>query len=59
MGDDMTQKLKAENGIQEFSPGIDLDKLGQLTDELEAEAFAESLEKSRDSARRQRSRSRA
>ncbi len=41
-----------------FKPGIDLDKLNQLADELEAEAFAESLEKTRDPARRQRSRSR-
>jgi len=39
-----------------FRPGIDLDKLGQLADELEAEAFAE---KAHDSARRQRPRSRA
>jgi hypothetical protein len=38
-----------------FRPGIDLDKLGQLADELEAEAFAEKLN---DSARRQRTRSR-
>jgi hypothetical protein len=37
-------------------PGIDLDKLGQLADELEAEVFAEKVD---DSARRQRSRSRA
>lgn len=39
-----------------FRPGIDLDKLGQLADELEAQALAE---KARDSARRQRPRSRA
>jgi len=39
-----------------FRPGIDLDKLGRLADELEAEAFAE---KAHDSARRQRLRSRA
>jgi hypothetical protein len=39
-----------------FRPGIDLDKLGQLTDELEAEAFAAKIH---DSARRKRSRSRA
>jgi hypothetical protein len=32
-----------------FRPGIDLYKLGQLADELEAEAFAEKV---RDSARR-------
>lgn len=42
-----------------FKTGIDLDKLGQLADELEAEAFAASLEKPHDSSRRQRSRSRA
>jgi hypothetical protein len=39
-----------------FRPGIDLDKLGQLADELEAEAFAEKLD---DSPRRKRPRSRA
>lgn len=39
-----------------FAPGIDLDKLGQLADELEAEAFAEKIH---DSARRKRPRSRA
>jgi hypothetical protein len=39
-----------------FRPGIDLDKLGQLADELEAEAFAEKLN---DPARRKRPRSRA
>ena len=42
-----------------FRPGIDLDKLGQLADELEAERFAASAERSNDTARRQRSRSRA
>jgi hypothetical protein len=42
-----------------FRPGVDLDKLGQLADELEAEAFSGSGEKPRDPARRQRSRSRA
>jgi hypothetical protein len=42
-----------------FRPGIDLDKLGQLADELEAEAFASSAERPYDSPRRQRSRSRA
>ena len=42
-----------------FRPGVDLDKLGQLADELEAEAFAGSAGASRDPARRQRSRSRA
>lgn len=39
-----------------FKPGVDVDKLGQLADELEAEAFAD---KAHDSARRKRSRSRA
>ena len=39
-----------------FRPGIDLDKLGQLADELEAEAFAEKIH---DSARRKRPGSRA
>ena len=39
-----------------FRPGIDIDKLGQLADELEAEAFADAVH---DSARRKRSRSRA
>jgi hypothetical protein len=39
-----------------FRPGIDLDKLGQLADELEAEAVAEKIH---DSARRKRPRSRA
>jgi hypothetical protein len=39
-----------------FRPGIDLDKLGQLADELEAEAFAEQIH---DPARRKRPRSRA
>jgi len=42
-----------------FKPGIDLDKLGQLADELEGEAFAAAAQKSHDPARRQRSRSRA
>jgi hypothetical protein len=37
-----------------FVPGVDLDKLGQLADELEAEAFTD---KPNDSARCQRSRS--
>jgi hypothetical protein len=41
-----------------FKPGVDLDKLGQLADELEAEAFVASTRRSRDPARRQRSRSR-
>lgn len=41
-----------------FRPGIDLDKLGQLADELESEAFAASTGIARDPPRRQRSRSR-
>ena len=39
-----------------FKPGIDLDKLGQLADELEAEAFAEKIN---DPARHKRPRSHA
>jgi hypothetical protein len=39
-----------------FRAGVDLDKLGQLADELEAEAFAD---KAHDSARRKRSCSRS
>jgi hypothetical protein len=39
-----------------FRPGIDLDKLGQLADELEAEAFAEKID---DPAPRKPPRSRA
>lgn len=39
-----------------FRPGVDLDKLGQLAEELEAEAVADNAH---DSARRKRSRSRA
>jgi len=39
-------------------PGVDLDKLGQLADELEVEAFAESAAKY-DPARRKRARSRS
>jgi hypothetical protein len=38
-----------------FMPGIDLDKLGQLADELEAEVFANNLH---DTTRRKRARSR-
>jgi hypothetical protein len=41
-----------------FRTGIDLDKLGQLADELEAETFATSARRSNDPPRRQRSRSR-
>ena len=39
-------------------PGIDPDKLNQLADELEAEAYAATARKARDPARRQRPRSR-
>jgi hypothetical protein len=42
-----------------FRTGVDLDKLGQLADELEAEEFAATAGRSRDPARRQRTRSRA
>jgi hypothetical protein len=42
-----------------FRPGVDLDKLNQLADELEAEAYAASARKPRDPARRQHTRSRA
>lgn len=52
-----------------FRPGIDLDKLNQLVDELEAESYAAALQSpgrlrrrqraQHDPARRQRSRSRA
>lgn len=42
-----------------FKPGIDLDKLNQLADELEAEAFVDAWKRqARDSTRRKRSRSR-
>jgi hypothetical protein len=42
-----------------FRPGIDLDKLGQLADELGAEEYAAKLAKPYVAARRPRSRSRA
>lgn len=42
-----------------FRPGVDLDKLNQLADELEAEAYGAAARKPRDTARRQRPRSRA
>jgi hypothetical protein len=42
-----------------FRPGVDLDKLNQLADELEAEGYAATALASRDPARRQRTRSRA
>jgi Arc/MetJ family transcription regulator len=42
-----------------FKAGVDLDKLGQLADELESEAYAATLAKAHDPSRRKRSRSRA
>ena len=43
-----------------FKPGVDLDKLNQLADELEVEATVQSWVKvPRDTSRRQRPRSRA
>jgi len=42
-----------------FRPGIDLDRLNQLADELESEAFVASSQRPRDPARRQRTRTRA
>ena len=57
--DTATRSLPALKTISHsfgFRPGIDLDKLGQLADELEAEAVAERIH---DSARRKRPRSRA
>jgi hypothetical protein len=33
----------APKTIPHFRPGIDVDKLGQLADELEAEAFADKM----------------
>ena len=42
-----------------FAPGVDLDKLGQLADELESEAYAASIGKTDDSSRRKRSGSRS
>lgn len=42
-----------------FAPGVDLDKLNQLADELEAEAVVQSWARPHDPARRQRTRSRA
>ena len=41
-----------------FRPGIDPDKLNQLADELESEAFVASPLRPRDPARRQRTRTR-
>ena len=43
-----------------FKPGVDLDKLNQLADELEADAAAEKWQRQAgDSARRKRSRTRS
>jgi hypothetical protein len=58
-GDTATRRHPAPKTLSHsfgFRPGIDLDKLGQLADELEAEAFAEKIY---DPARRKRPRSRA
>lgn len=41
-----------------FRPGIDLDKLNQLADELESEAYAAASLRPRDPPRRQRTRTR-
>lgn len=41
-----------------FRPGVDLDKLNQLADELESEAFVAASQRPRDPARRQRTRTR-
>jgi hypothetical protein len=41
-----------------FRPGVDLDKLNQLADELESEAFVAASRSPRDPARRQRTRTR-
>lgn len=41
-----------------FRPGVDLDKLNQLADELESEAFVDASQRPRDPARRQRTRTR-
>jgi hypothetical protein len=57
-----TRRLAAPKTIPHafgFRPGIDLDKLNQLADELEAEGYAANQGPRRDLARRQRSRSRA
>ena len=42
-----------------FAPGIDLDKLGQLADELESKAYASTLGRTDDSPGRKRTRSRS
>jgi hypothetical protein len=42
-----------------FRPDVDLDRLNQLADELETEAYATTVRRRRDPARRQRPRSRA
>jgi hypothetical protein len=42
-----------------FKAGVDLDKLGQLADQLEVEAYAASLGKAHDTPRRKRPRSRS
>ena len=42
-----------------FAPGIDLDKLGQLADELESKAYASRLSQADDSPGRKRTHSRS
>jgi hypothetical protein len=57
-----TKRAKAPKTIAHsfgFKAGVDLDKLGQLADELESEAYAASLTKTHDTPRRKRPRSRA
>jgi len=41
-----------------FRPGVDLDKLNQLADELESETFVATSQRPRDPARRQRTEAR-
>lgn len=53
------QAPKTEPHSFGLCPGIDPDKLGQLADELEAQACAASAAQPRGRARRQRPRSRA
>ncbi len=63
LGEAAKPKVRAPRTVPHsfgFRPGIDLDKLNQLADELEAEAFVQpAARKGRDPARRQRARSRA
>ena len=41
-----------------FLPGIDMDKLGQLADELESESYAATITRTNDPSGRKRTRSR-